>query len=146
MPRGGWFEDFILGEFGNPYVSARVVELMKQEWPNEFEFVHLGQLLEADYFILVVRPAFRSVKGRSCMKSGHLDYETFNNGEFGNKSLFRVQGMENVLYATSLFGEFIRKNQLTGVYLRDPEALLMREKLPFGLPIMKNGKKPLLNI
>ena len=146
MPKGGWLEDFILGEFGNPYVSARVVELMKQEWQNEFEFVHLGQLFEVDYFILVVRPAFQSVEDRPCMKGGHLDYEVFDNVEFVNKSLFRVQGMENVLYATNLFGEFIRKNQLTGVYLRDPEALLMREKLQFGLPIMKNGKKPQLNI
>lgn len=146
MPKGGWLEDFILGEFGNPYVSARVMELLVGEWGNDFEYVPLGKLLDVDYYILIVRPAFSSFEGKPCVKNGTLDYSVLMDETVGSKALFRVQGLETALYATRLFGEFIHRNQLTGVYLRDPEALLKDYKLPFGLPIMKNGKKPQLDV
>lgn len=144
LPKDGWLEDFILGDFGNPYVSSRAAELLKKEWGNDLEFISLGSALPSPYYILVVRSRVSSIDGVSCVVNGEINYPAFLGGSAKTLGVFRIVGREEFLFATSHFGEFIQRHTLTGAYLRDPEALLKKTEILFGLPMMKNGLKPQL--
>jgi hypothetical protein len=144
LPKDGWLEDFILGDFGNPYVSSRAAELLNKEWGDDLEFMPLKVDGQANYHILIVRPPMSSINGKPCLVNGEIDYDSFLDEAISNVGVFRIAGREKALFATNAFGAFIQKHLLTGVYLRDPKLLLKKTVLPFGLPIMKNKQKPIL--
>jgi hypothetical protein len=151
--KGASLCDFILGYGSAPFVSKRAFEALSTELSCCAQFIPVGKILGADFYLMNVTQVCACLNKRESKISYSSDdpnrvlwlgKAVFRDEDLPKSPIFRVPEYPYFLFCTKDIAESVRRSALTGVgFVRaDEETRIGGEKWAFpDLPLACKGQE-----